>query len=788
MNDPIIHDRQKFVDFLIGLAPEGETPLLVRQKPQLRDGALQYHPDGAIKATWPAFLPTKPVKPEWAVYANTASFIIDRFPEGKPSAAAANCEFVLVMVLDDVGDPEKAPNIPSLPPTWKMETSEGSFQWGYAFSEQPTKGDFSAAIRAIANAGYTDPGACNPVRNFRIPGSVNLKPKREGFRAKLVEFNPKVEYTLAEICEALNVTPEAADTAQYKAIRVQDTGDDDVLAWLSAQGMVLTKPNPQGWMGIICPNNQEHTDGNPEGRYNPTMRAYCCMHSHCVDFSSQMFLQWVADQGGPSHEPGLRDELLATLHSQTLAKLQPTAAFPDDAARRIEEVRIKEIGRLEKAEWFERFAYNQTDDSYFDMQERREIPRGTFNALYRHITCKSIHTARKVEASICFDELRQQHGAPALIGITYAAGETVLTTRDGDVYGNRWRDARPDVSHVGAVADADIQPWLDHVHTLLPDEREREHVLNVLAYKRQYPNVKINHAILHGGTQGCGKDTLYAPFIWAVCGAHERNLGKFDNDTLHSQWGYQLEAEVVILNELREPEAKERRALANKLKPIIAAPPDFLVINRKGLHPYNMLNRLLVIAYTNDRIPISIESTDRRWFCTWSDAPRMNPDDARVLWAWYKSGGFEKIAQWLATRDVSAFNPSAAPMMTEFKLSMIENGRSGAEEYLVDLLTREIGEFAKGVIAAPFHGLRERILSTAPTGVKIPQAALIHALNEAGWYSIGRVMSRTHTTPKQMFISPRIQQQLANGEVSKSELRAMVEGAPDPNVVQIRKA
>jgi hypothetical protein len=37
-------------------------------------------------------------------------------------------------------------------------------------------------------------------------------------------------------------------------------------------------------------------------------------------------------------------------------------------------------------------------------------------------------------------------GAHALVGITYAAGDTMLTALDGDMYGNRWRDARPDVS------------------------------------------------------------------------------------------------------------------------------------------------------------------------------------------------------------------------------------------------------------------------------------------------------------------------------------------------------
>ena len=111
-----------------------------------------------------------------AWYGNTGSFINDRFKDGKPSASRDNCEYVLVMMLDDVGDPEKTTQLPPLPPTWIVETSAGSYQWGYVFSEQPTKADFAAAIKAIAAAGYTDPGACNPVRNYRLPGSVNLNP------------------------------------------------------------------------------------------------------------------------------------------------------------------------------------------------------------------------------------------------------------------------------------------------------------------------------------------------------------------------------------------------------------------------------------------------------------------------------------------------------------------------------------------------------------------------------------------------------------------------------------
>ena len=759
------------LDFIASLAPEGETALIVKQKPKLKDGLLDFHADGAIKATWPSFLPTQRTKPGESWYGNTASFIIERFKDGRVSASAANCEYVLVMVLDDIGTKSKTPPIE---PTWKIETSEGNYQWGYAFNVQPTKGEFSAAIKAIADAGYTDPGAINAVRNFRLPGSVNLKPGRDNFEARLTEFHPERDFSLDEICAALNVTPAEADSLTLRPIRISDDGADDVLAWLSAQGLLLSKPNPEGWAGIICPNSAEHSDGNPEGRYMPANRAYCCLHGHCVDLDSRTFLEWVAENGGPKHTPGLREELFTAAMEGALARLTPTEMFTDVGAEIVAETERKELGRIEKSEWYERFAYIQNDESYFDMQDRREVSRGTFNALFRHISCKSIHTGRKIEASVCFDENRQTKGAKALVGITYAAGESVLVARDGDIYGNRWRDARP------AVAAGDITPWLRHCETLVPEQSEREHLYNVMAYKLQHPEVKVNHAVLHGGDQGSGKDTMWAPFIWAVCGPHLKNRGLLDNDTMSSQFGYALESEILILNELKEPDAKERRALANKLKPVIAAPPEMLSVNRKGLHPYDMVNRVFVLAFSNDPMPITLDSQDRRWFCIWSHAPRMTPDAAAAMWAWYKTSGFAAVGAWLHARDVSAFNPGAAPAATEFKLNLIEHGLSIAESFLVEAMRLKVGEFSKGVIGSPFHAVCDRLAGSAPAGVKVPQQALLHAFKEAGWVDLGRVASADYPSKKHLFCAP----DMAGG--NKSALRRLVEDAPPAGLVRVK--
>lgn len=765
----------QFLEFLQGLAPTGETLLVAKQKPVMRDGAQAMHADGTPKYTWPAFLPSR-MRGEGAWYANTGSFIIDRFMDGKPSASTACCEYVLVMMLDDVGTKAK---VPPLPPTWIMETSEGSFQWGYAFSDQPTKAEFTAAMDAIAAAGFTDPGATNAVRNFRLPGSVNLKPGRDAFKARLVEFHPTREFTLPEICAALGVTPAAPDTAVQRGVRLRDTGKDTVLEWLNERGLVLSHANAEGWLAVVCPNAGEHSTGQSEARYSPINRAFCCYHSHCEHLDSRAFLDWVCDNGGPRVTPGLRDELLAEQMARAMDKLAPTQAYPDRAAEVIAEVERRELGRIEKAHWYERFAYIMSDDAYFDLQDRREVSRGTFNALFRHIDCKSIHNARRIEASTCFDENRQGMNARVLVGVTYAAGEDVLVARDGDIYGNRWRNARPDVSR---VPPGDITPWLNHCRHLVPDERELNHIWDVMAFKVQNPRVKINHAVLHGGHGGSGKDTMWAPFMWAVCGPALLNRGLIDGDSINGQWGYALESEIILLNELKEPEASQRRALANKLKPIIAAPPEMLTVNRKNMHPYDMVNRAFVLAFSNDLLPITLSSDDRRWFVIWSSAPPMEKDAAVAMWKWYEKGnGYGQIAQWLHARDVAAFSPGAAPPMTDTKANLVEHSMSMAESFIVDLIRNRTGEFSKGVVAGPFHALCDRLAALAPSGVKVPNAALLHALQEAKWVDVGRIGCTEYPTKKHIFADPAVAK-----KYSKSDLRRIVEDPTAPKVVNLK--
>ena len=773
-----------FLKYICSLAPEGETALIVKQ---IDTG--KYYLDGKRKYTWPSYLPSHRRKEDEAWFINTGSFIIDRFKNGKPSASQANCDHVLFMMLDDIGetkvydDGEVTIKTPPLEPTWIMETSEGSFQWGYVYSEQPTVGEHCATINALIRAEFTDRGAGNAVRNCRLPGSVNKKPGRNDFKARIVKFTRK-EYTVKEICDAFGVVPDEASTAKYVSFQLKDTGNDSVLAWLNEQKLVLSRANKDGWLSVVCPNSHEHTDGNVEARYKPLDRSFCCYHGHCEDkIKSADFLKWVCDNGGPQVKHGLRDDLINERMQMLASKLPVNNVFKDSAEKRIEDVNRFQAGRVEQGQWFKRFYYVMDDDSYFDNESCIEYSRGTFNAIFRGVTCVSTKglKPRRVEASIYYDEGRQQHCEYILKGVTYAAGESKLVHKDNLVYGNRWQNARPDVKGSGG----DVTPWLEHCETLIPDERERNHVFDIMAFKVQHPNVKINHAVLHGGNEGRGKDTMWAPFIWAVCGPNKKNYGLIDNDGLSSQWGYSLESEILVLNELKEPDAAQRRALANKLKPIIAAPPDVITINRKGLHPYDMLNRIFVLAFSNDEIPISLPTQDRRWFCIWSSCDRMNPAAAHKLWEWYSKGGFEAIGSWLYARDVSAFNPTAAPMETEYKRTMIVGGLSTAEAYILHQIETHAVPFDTGVIGGPWYRHCEMLMSVggAPSGLKIPQPALLHALKEAGWVDMGMCGSEDFPTKRHIYVRPDRRHE------SKSALRRAIEPIKaEGNVTPLRSS
>jgi hypothetical protein len=106
--------------------------------------------------------------------------------------------------------------------------------------------------------------------------------------------------------------------------------------------------------------------------------------------------------------------------------------------------------------------------------------------------------------------------------MTWAPGEKMLI--EGRVIANGGWIEREGVTcfnlyrpPVAVTGDASLATrWTEHVRKIYEGDGDAEHIIRYFAFKVQRPEVKINHALLLGGAQGIGKDTLCAPLKYAV--------------------------------------------------------------------------------------------------------------------------------------------------------------------------------------------------------------------------------------------------------------------------------
>jgi len=75
-------------------------------------------------------------------------------------------------------------------------------------------------------------------------------------------------------------------------------------------------------------------------------------------------------------------------------------------------------------------------------------------------------------------------------------------------------DARPStyIDHRQSSPKAgDATPWIDHIKFVFGDDDARGTLLSGLRTGYKHPDQKVNHALVFGGMQGVGKDTLIEP-------------------------------------------------------------------------------------------------------------------------------------------------------------------------------------------------------------------------------------------------------------------------------------
>jgi hypothetical protein len=241
---------------------------------------------------------------------------------------------------------------------------------------------------------------------------------------------------------------------------------------------------------------------------------------------------------------------------------------------------------------------------------------------------------------------------------------------------------RPPTIESGNAAEA--ERWLNHIHKVYPDDAD--HIVRWCAHRVQRPHEKINHALVLGGLQGIGKDTLLEPVKRAV---GPWNFHEVSPQHLLGRFNGFLKSVILRVNEARDLGEVNRFSFYDHMKAYEAAPPDVLRVDEKNLREYSVLNCCGVVITTNHKADgIFLPADDRRHYVAWSDLKKEDfvADYWTGLWAWYDRGGDRHVAAYLATLDLAGFDPKAPPPKTAAFWDIVDANRSPEDAELADVL------------------------------------------------------------------------------------------------------
>ena len=320
-------------------------------------------------------------------------------------------------------------------------------------------------------------------------------------------------------------------------------------------------------------------------------------------------------------------------------------------------------------------------------------------------------------------------------------------TKNNIIYANTWtaqdeRQGKP----------GDCSPWLDHWDKLGWGEHKK-HMLQWMAYTILHPEHKINHILVLGGSEGIGKDLLLRPFFKSM-GCHAKVID--GTSLLESFNSYLLGTKYLHINETELGDHKEATRIRNKIKPLAAAPPDTLSVNQKGITEIDITNIVNVTMTTNSQLPFKLDGASRRYYAVWSDVNTRDDhnqvkqewlDYFEDMWAWMDKDGVDHCIYYLRNNvDLSDFNPSSPPPVTEFLQNIQDASKSPGQQTIETFIENKIGAFGKDLITAGDAN------TTLRSGSLVHQA-LMYA--DSNWFTPNRIASVLRDIPSCMKLRAR---------------------------------
>jgi hypothetical protein len=645
-----------------------------------------------------------------------------------------------VIVLDDVKEKLSMREVKKLPePAWVLETSKGSEQWGYILDKPcADRSKVENLLDGLVANGLApngkDPGMKGVTRYVRLPEGYNNKASKlvEGkpFKCSMKVWQPFITTTIEALAKPFNVdlnalrresrSDGASDIPDHPLLNIPDT-------------IHIKEVRSAGRFDVTCPWVSEHTGDDDSGSAVFTNDdgsiGFKCHHGSCHERTSLHLMRYIESKevgfavkymnwrsvqkfidvsdvtfmaDNPADEPEGKtvDDMLHDLQvlkdtdpalKETVnAVLKAVDSLPHyDKMRYHEEVChkmkwkkkdfsliIKELRdgwyaeKSKDGSFYDTIFYIKEQNQFYDYESRMFFSTDAFQNSFVHEDIEARKNALQSGRVVKVDKL------------DYAPNYDRTFKTDKTLYGNTWYGGDELQGKLG-----DISKWFEHFD-VLGWTNERDHIIKFMAYTLQRPECKINHALVLGGREGIGKDFLLYPMMKAMGG----NSTVVNGEELLSKFNeYLLCTKHLHLNEVEHSDHRESSAVMSKLKAMTTSPPDTLSINQKNISRISVRNIVNITMTTNSALPFRLQGLSRRFFAIWSDLRVRDHetynmrDEWRTYWdeswAWMnQEENLQACIYYLRNLvDISNFNPSEAPPVTDYLRDIQEVSRSPAE-------------------------------------------------------------------------------------------------------------
>ena len=362
--------------------------------------------------------------------------------------------------------------------------------------------------------------------------------------------------------------------------------------------------------------------------------------------------------------------------------------------------------------------------------------------------------------------------------LTWAPGEPQIVA-DRLVSGGGWIERKavscfnlylPPQRKPGDADQADV--WIEHVHRVYGNDSA--HIIAWLAHRVQRPGEKINHALLLGGAQGIGKDTILEPVKHAV---GPWSFSEVSPTQILGRFNGFLKSVILRVSEARDLGEFDRFGFYDHMKAIIAAPPDVLRCDEKNIREHSVFNVTGVIITSNNKSNgVYLPSDDRRHFVAWSALSKgdFTPDYWNRIYRWYAQGGIWHVCAYLESLNLSDFDPKAPPPKSSAFYEIVDANRAPEDAELADLI--EILQNPKAItLSMLLQTCNQNISRTGTFGAWLEERRnrrqIPHRLETAGYVPV-----RNPSAPKDGYwiVSTKRQAVYARAELSAAEQLAAV--------------